>query len=687
MEIKLKKLTLENFKGFTKFEIEPNGKDVRILGANRSGKTTLADAYNWLLFNKDSLDNAEFGIKPLKNGEEQSLGNMVEAVLDVDGKELTLKKTHKEKWTKKRGQTNKTLTGHETDYEINDVPKKKKEFDDYIKELIGDIETFRLVSNPLYFNSLSTEKRRTLLMEVSGDVEDIDVIQSNAELSELEKLLENHTIDEIKARNKRDKKAVNDQLKSNPIRIDEINKNLMDVEGNPEKIKEKIEVKEKEKTEIQVAILDLKNGSKILDLKNKLRERSFVVKSDIDMKVSSAQNELDTYLRNFDEGTNEQLRKLKYKNEADKSDLSIVRANEKRSLDQLNEQNEHTDKLRNDYSEVFKNLETIQNERKEFEITTVCECCGQELPQEKIQEHRDQQQEKYNEERATKIKTLTDKLNQIKSKGIEEAKTADQLKEHHEKSKVEVERIEDVVSKNEEKIKELEKGVVKPEETEAYKQFSKSLEELLQIQRELKEETGLIKHDEEYKTISDELNDIEINISEQIQAHHDRLEIVIAELKELYVIQSRLEDHQRDLMRIEELKSEQSKLAAEYEKIESIEDKLNIFTTSKVHLVEERIADKFKYARFQLFKEQLNGGLEERCVTTFEGVPYDKGLNTEAKINVGLDIINTLAAHYDFVAPIIIDNAESVSETFETTGQQIKLTVSEENKTLKMEEI
>lgn len=686
MEIKLKKLSLENFKGITKFEIEPNGKNVRILGANRSGKTTLADAYNWLLFNKDSLDKAKFGIKPLKNGEEQSLENTVEAVLDVDGREVTLKKTHKEKWTKKRGQSNKTLTGHETDYEINDVPKKKKEFEDYIKELISDIETFRLVSNPLYFNALKMEKRREILMEVAGDVEDIEVIKSNKELDELEQLLESYTVEELRARNKRDKKAVNDQLKSNPIRIDEISKNLGEADGNPEELPKQIAEKEKASEEERKAILDLKNGSKVLELKNKLRERSFVIKSDIDTKVSSARNELNTYIRNFDEGTNEQLRKLKYKNEADKSDLSIVKANEKRADDQLKGQNEFTEKLRNDYSETFKELETIQNERKEFEVTTICECCGQNLPEEKVQEHRDKQQEKYNEERAINIKSLTDKLNQIKTKGIEEAETAKQLAEHHEKTKEEEKRIESVISKNEEKLNELEKGVVNPEETEAYKQFSDSLDELLEIQHQLQDESGLVKYDEEYKDTHDELITLESNVSEQIQERQNHLKSIKTELGELYATQSKFAAQERDLQRIEELKAEQSKLADEYEKLEAMEDKLNTFTTSKVHLVEEKIADKFEYARFKLFDEQLNGGLEEMCVTTFEGVPYDD-LNTEAKVNIGLDVINTLSKHYGFVAPIIIDNSESVSQTFETIGQQIKLTVSEKNKELKMEAI
>ena len=101
--------------------------------------------------------------------------------------------------------------------------------------------------------------------------------------------------------------------------------------------------------------------------------------------------------------------------------------------------------------------------------------------------------------------------------------------------------------------------------------------------------------------------------------------------------------------------------------------------------MEEKINSKFKLARFKLFDVQVNGGIAETCETTYQGVPYSSGLNNAARINVGLDIINTLAEHYRFDAPIFVDNAEAVTHLIPTRGQIIRLVVSENDKDLRVE--
>ena len=100
-------------------------------------------------------------------------------------------------------------------------------------------------------------------------------------------------------------------------------------------------------------------------------------------------------------------------------------------------------------------------------------------------------------------------------------------------------------------------------------------------------------------------------------------------------------------------------------------------------MLDEKINSRFKFARFKLFETQVNGGILEVCETLFNGVPYSSGLNNAARINVGLDIINTLAEHYGFDAPIFVDNAEAVTKLIETKGQIIKLVVSEKDKKLR----
>ena len=111
------------------------------------------------------------------------------------------------------------------------------------------------------------------------------------------------------------------------------------------------------------------------------------------------------------------------------------------------------------------------------------------------------------------------------------------------------------------------------------------------------------------------------------------------------------------------------------------------FIRTKVNLLEEKINGMFQYARFNLFKTNINGGLEEICETTYKGVGYSAGLNNAARINVGLDIINTLSKHYGILAPIFIDNAEAVTKLIPTDSQTISLIVSEPDKELRVERV
>ena len=190
--MKILNLTLRNFKGIRHFNLDTQGKDANIYGDNATGKTTLADAFMWLLFDKDSSNRKDFQIKTLKpNGEpEHGLEHAVEAILQLsNGSQLALKKVYYDKWTKKRGSATAEFTRHTTDYFIDGVPVQKKEYDAKIAE-IADENIFRLLTDPRYFNEiLHWPDRRKLLLEVCGDVSDAEVIASNKDLSGLSEIL------------------------------------------------------------------------------------------------------------------------------------------------------------------------------------------------------------------------------------------------------------------------------------------------------------------------------------------------------------------------------------------------------------------------------------------------------------------------------------------------------------------
>ena len=169
MEIKIYNLKLKNFKGIKDLEIVFDGKDTNIYGRNATGKTTIFDAFKWLFFDKDSNDRKDFNIKTLdeKNNPIHYLEHEVEATLIIDGQDMNFKKMLKEKWIKKRGQEQQEFSGHETNYWIDEVPIKKKDYEEKINSIIPE-SLFKLITDPLFFNNqMSWKERRELLINIS----------------------------------------------------------------------------------------------------------------------------------------------------------------------------------------------------------------------------------------------------------------------------------------------------------------------------------------------------------------------------------------------------------------------------------------------------------------------------------------------------------------------------------------
>jgi len=232
--MKLMKLSLRNFKGIETFVFEPNGRSTTIYGDNATGKTTLVDGWLWLLFGKDSQNKTDFEIKTLgPDGKPQhGLEHEVEGVLEVNGKELTLKKVYSENWTKKRGSASREFTGHSTDYYLDGVPVKKNEYEAKIDSIL-DEDAFKLLTNPRYFNEvLHWQDRRKVLLEVCGDVSDNDVIASDETLTALPKILNGRSLEDHRKVLTAKRTEINKELSLVPVRIDEAQRGLPEEVAN-----------------------------------------------------------------------------------------------------------------------------------------------------------------------------------------------------------------------------------------------------------------------------------------------------------------------------------------------------------------------------------------------------------------------------------------------------------------------
>ncbi|HSW64482.1 MAG TPA: hypothetical protein VLH56_14420, partial [Dissulfurispiraceae bacterium] len=232
--MKLLTLKLKNFKGIRDFTLDIKGEDAEIKADNAKGKTTIADAFYFVLFGKDSLDRKEFPIKttspdgiPIHN-----LEHSVEAVLKTaDGNTITLEKVFKEKWTKKRGEAMAEFTGHTTDYYIDDVPVPQKDYQARIAQVV-DEEVFRLLTSPRYFTEvLHWQKRREILLSICGDITDTDVIASSRDMAELPDILGNRKMDDHRKIVRARRTEINRELDRIPVRIDEATRALPDITG------------------------------------------------------------------------------------------------------------------------------------------------------------------------------------------------------------------------------------------------------------------------------------------------------------------------------------------------------------------------------------------------------------------------------------------------------------------------
>lgn len=226
MKIILKSLTLKNFKGIKDLQIDFS-KVTNIYGENATGKTTIVDSFMWLLFGKDSKDRKDFDIKTLDpNGEPlHGLEHSVTGVLEIDGSDLKLQRIYKEKWSKPTGKAEQELKSHTTDYYLNDIPVKQKEYNEKINELLNE-DIFKLVTSPLYFSNLNWKKQREILLDIIGDVDDETVINYNSKLKKLDGVLKDGVDNYLKRVKATLQKLKKDQ-ETYPVRIDECNNQIV----------------------------------------------------------------------------------------------------------------------------------------------------------------------------------------------------------------------------------------------------------------------------------------------------------------------------------------------------------------------------------------------------------------------------------------------------------------------------
>ncbi|EML6498842.1 AAA family ATPase [Clostridioides difficile] len=639
--ILLKSLNIENFKGIKELHIDFNNI-TNIFGENATGKTSIFDAFTWVMFDKDSKNRSVFEIKPLDNSNKviRGLVTTVTAVLEVNNKEIKLTKKYEEKWTRKRGESEATFTKNETTYMINDTPIKKSE---YVKEIaeIAEEEQFKLLTNPYFFsNELNWKKAREVILEICGDITTEQIIETKQELTPLVVEFEKeNNIDKIIKNRKATKNNLSKEKEEIPVRVNECNNSMYNIDF--EEIEVQLNAKKADLEGIDDMLL---SGTKANEQILKDKEKVFELKQE---KLKIAHLATDRGSKKRNELINEK-EGLKYNVQTLRNNLIYLERDRKLKENSRDKLIEETNHLRNEWSKKSQevlDLSTIQTE---------CPTCKRPLEVHDIEAKKQEMLDNFNLNKAKELKGIG-VLG--KSKG-----------EEVEKLNIEIEQLQ---LDEKEALKEIQEKAVLIDKIKKELENTKSTEVY-----SLDEENRLVEIDAEIKELEEKINnkDADKNIDE-LKENKKKL---TGEIELLNKELAKRDINKELLDRKEQLLEKEKELGIELAHQEKILNLCELFIKTKVSLLESNISSKFKNVTFKLFKEQINGGIEETCEALVNGVPFSN-VNTAGQINGGLDIINTLSNHFGVKMPIFIDNRESVNDLIDIDSQVINLIVSNDN--------
>ena len=606
----LKKVALENFMCYAHAEFDFYAI-TKIMAKNGKGKSTIATAYMWCLFNCDyELKDNPVVRREVDGKSVDDMDTSVELTLDVDGKEITMKKVQKRTYSKD-GSSYKD----DNKYFVNDVPKTLKDFNAYLDV---DMNVFKMCSNVNAFLNQKPAEMREYLFGLVGDVTDIDIASQKAELAELVPLLNKYTVEELSAMNKAAKTKITKDL---PI-----------LDG---------QIKEKERD------IQLKQAVDVSDLelqKNSLKEQiaDCVAKQTDNDKLMAEYDKASSDILNLKFELSDMSRKANEENIKARRDIEN-RISEKKDYlfniaDTIQKNNSEIYSYQNDIESGTRErnrLADVWNKIKEEkfdENTAVCPTCHRELPTEEIESLR-----------SLFEKTKADRLAKVEKDGLEVKADIDNARDM-------IPKLEECNKDNIANQKKLEKEVADLE-----KQLS-----------ELPQEID-VTDTEEYKAL-------EQQITEKEQAMHKANDIstVKAELKsqetalrqQLAECESQIakSDTAADEQRLEELRqirtdSEQNKANAE-----KILDLLDELGKAKNEALTEAVNSHFSLVKWQLFEYAKNGNYKSCCIPTVDGKSILTTMSNKGNRILGrVDICSSIQKISGISVPIILDDSESLS--------------------------
>ncbi|MCM1152499.1 MAG: AAA family ATPase [Muribaculum sp.] len=659
-EIIIKEMRLINFKGVRELTVTFNQSVTNIFGRNGSGKTTVFDAFAWLLFGKDSSDRKEFDLKTLDADGNiiPQLPHEVSAIITVNGQEIRLKRCFTEKWVKRAGKIDKEFNGNKEERFFNDVPCTKSEYEAHIAEICSE-NIFKFITSPTAFTSQKAEAQKTMLHRMAGNITDAEVAAGNSDFEQLLETITGKTLVEYKKEIGAKKQRINAELIDKPGRIDEKKRDLAQAQSEDwSSLEEELKQKTEARAQIEKQLDDISEAARATDSArsaiateiSSLRDSQFKRRSSIEADVMC-----DYYAVQQKRTELEQrIRTIKFQIQAQQK---TVEDNQR----EVEDCDGNRERLIAQWRELSARQKQISEEQLQFnEEEFVCPTCHRPLEVADIEAKEAQMLQNFEEERKKRLARVAESIARNKESGLR----------NNERKSIYQKRIEDAQLC----IEELKKQIA---DIEASADYNVTLQK--------PDASVAIAEDTELKNIEQQIAEaqkrydaaaVKTEDTSELKTGRAMLTAAIEELITKLASRKNVKDIQQ---RIEELESEMQSLNIELAELERQEYIIAEFSKARSAAIEQRINGLFKYVRFRWLKVAINGAESETCEATINGVPY-ASLNHAGQITAGLDIINAICKSEDICAPIFIDNAESINDIISMKSQIVNLIVSRDEK-------
>lgn len=674
----IRSLVIRNFKGVQSLNVVFNtDRPTIISGRNATGKTTIMDAFMWLLWgtNSESQQPAKFGIKPNdKDGNPRlDLDTEVEGIVDVIDTEtgetssVNLKRKWVSVWKTKSGETEKTFDKNKGQYFINDVPVKESEYNEAVGKIIPP-EIFRTLTDPYYFAKLPWDKKRAILMGLAQDVTYEDVARQNEVFAKFMADLSGKTIEDFTKEIGAAIGRINKRLNEIPFELNEAERAKPAEASDYEQLES-----EKQEAEKEIEAIDAATASAAEASRQKFDESAGIYK-----QMDELRRRMSKHLQDAQEAEWERTKELN----ATHSKL-------------LQDENGMENRWTAESNSFKTNIAELEREKKRHESDIT-----------RMVTEQDRLRDKWYVENAKQYTPGGDLVCPITSQLCTDPNAC----MHHAQNETAARNAFNATQRNTLDQIETQGKALETDITTSKRLMTEATERIAKLQADY--EAAKKKHDEDAARLAAALKANPRQKQRDISG--EDLPQWVKWNQELLALQARLEEPdttddselmekkrrkeglkirieqivkrlaERDMItkqdkRISELRKEEKRLLQERADLQKKEATIDQMTKARMSELERRINSQFKMVRFEMFERTVTTGEEKPNCVCWVGEAKYNDKNRAAKVNAGLDIINTLCARHKIHAPVFIDNAECVNEFIDTDSQLILLQVTTED--------